>query len=158
MAEGGRIIATVTDYSGFVEAIRSWIAQVGISYETAEHIAGIQPGYLAKLISGTPVRSFSRLSLGSVLGALCLRMQLVIDEERLQRMQGRYSIRKKQFHADDGVPRKKSHYLRGNSTYMSALRHKGVLVLSSRKRRALARHAAAVRWKNARKAGGQLQP
>jgi hypothetical protein len=158
MAEGGRIIATVVDYSGFVSAIRSWIAQVGVSYETVEHVSGIQPGYLTKLICSTPTRSFSRVSLGATLGALCLRLQLVVDEERLAQMQPRFTARKKQPHADDGMPRKKIHYLRGNSTYMSALRHKGVLILSPRRRRALARHAAAVRWKNARKSGGQPPP
>jgi hypothetical protein len=33
---------------------------------------------LAKLIAATPVRSFSRMSLGSTLAALCLKLQVVV--------------------------------------------------------------------------------
>jgi hypothetical protein len=147
--EGGQhIIATVTDYAGFVSAVRSWIEQLGTTFESIEHVSGIQPGYLTKLICSTPTRTFSRVSLGATLGALCLRMQLVVDTERLQRMQPRLTVRKKQLHANDGMPRKKIHYLRGNSTYMSALRHRGVLMLSPRRRKRIARIAARARWRN----------
>ena len=103
------------------------------------------------MIAATPVRSFSRMSLGATLGALCLKRLVVVDGEKLAAMRPRYTVRKKQgAHANDAMPTRKTHYLRGNSGYMSCLRHKGVLILSRRRRRAIARHAAVTRWRQVR--------
>jgi hypothetical protein len=146
------IIAEVRDYREFSAALRAWIAKLETTYECVNEIAGLQPNYLSKMIGSTPVRSFSRMSLGATLGALCLKLLVVVDTDKLDAMLPRYEVRKNQgAHADDGVPRKKSHYLRGNSAYMSTLRHRGVLMIPRDKRRALARHAARVRWANRRR-------
>jgi hypothetical protein len=144
-----RVIAEIRTYEEFTAALRAWVRELGVSYETVGEIAGLQDGYLAKMISRTPVRSFSRMSLGSTLAALCLKLQVVVDTEKLVAMRSRYMVRKKQGgHADEGMPRKESHYLRGNSGDMSMLRHRGLLVISPRRRRQIARIAARERWAN----------
>jgi hypothetical protein len=72
------------------------------------------------MIAATPVRSFSRMSLGATLGALCLKRLVVVDGEKLAAMRPRYTVRKKQgAHANDAMPTTKTHYLRGNFGYMS---------------------------------------
>jgi hypothetical protein len=147
MAEGDRIIATVTSYDEFVGAIRKWIVELGTTRECVGELAGLPSGYLNTLLVSTPIRSFSRMSLGATLGALALRIQLVIDNEKLAAMQPRYTPRKQQGrHANDGMPTKRPHYLRKNSEFMRLLRHRGVLALSRHKRRAIARKAAKIRW------------
>jgi len=150
MSERGRIIAEVRGYDEFTAALRAWIAELGTTYECIDELAGLQERYLAKMIAATPVRSFSRMSLAATLGALCLKLLVVVDGEKLAAMRPRYTVRKKQgAHANDAMPTRKTHYLRGNSGYMSCLRHKGVLILS-RRRRAIARHAAVTRWRQVR--------
>jgi hypothetical protein len=142
------VIAEVRGYDEFTAALRSWIRELGTNYECIGALAGLQDGYLNTLLASTPVKSFSRISLGATLGALCLKLLVAVDTERLDAMRPRYTARKRQAHADDVMPRKKSHHLRGNSQYMRILRQKGVLILSSQRRRQIARHAAAVRWRS----------
>jgi hypothetical protein len=147
--EGDRVIAEIHDYDGFTAALRAWIADNRLSYERVGDLAGLHSGYLAKMISRTPVRSFSRLSLGATLGALGLKILRAVDHEKLAAMKPRYIQRSNLGrHANDAMPRKESHYLRGNSAYMRFLRHRGVLALSPPRRRALARRAALARWRN----------
>jgi hypothetical protein len=159
MSEGDRVIAEVRDYAGFTAALRAWITKLNTNYECINDIAGLPSGYLAKLISATPVRSFSRISLGSTLGAMGLKLLLAVDHEKLAAMRPRYLPRSNLGrHANDAMPRKEPHYLRGNSAYMRFLRHRGVLALSPPRRRALARHAARVRWRNGGSPHGTASP
>jgi hypothetical protein len=99
MSEGGRIIAEITTYHGFTAAIRQWIAELDTNYACVNDLAGLQDGYLAKLM---PIRNFGPTSLSPVLGALGLKLLLVIDEEKLRQMRPRYVKRKK--HACDEEP------------------------------------------------------
>jgi hypothetical protein len=143
------IIAEVREYSEFTAALRAWIVELGTNYECVGGLAGLPDRYLAKLISATPVRNFSRVSLGATLGALCLKLLVAVDAERLEAMQPRYTVRSIMGRrADDDMPRRKPHHLRGNSQYMRILRQKGVLILSRQRRQQIARHAAAVRWRS----------
>jgi hypothetical protein len=152
MTEPNRVIAEIRGYQEFTAALRQWIAELNTSYETIGELSGLQDGYLAKLLTTTPIRSFSRMSLGSTLGALGLKLLLVPDDAQLAAMRRRYVLKK---HADDGMPRKKSHYLRGDSAFMRLLRHRGVLTLSARRRRQIAKHAAVIRWRRERAKGAE---
>jgi hypothetical protein len=145
----GRVIAEIRGYDEFTAALRAWIGELNTNYECIGELAGLQDRYLNTLLAKTPVRSFSRMSLGATLGALGLKILLAVDAEKFAEMRPRYLPRSNLGrHANDGMPRKEPHYLRGNSAYMRLLRHKGVLTLSPARRRALARHAARVRWAN----------
>jgi hypothetical protein len=147
MAEGDRIIAEIRDYDGFTAALRQWIAENQLAYETVGALANLQDGYLAKCISTTPVRTFSRMSLGHTLAALGVKLLLVVDAKRLEAMRPEYTVRKKNgAHANGALLRRKPHPLRGNSAYMATLRAKGLLMISRHRRRLIARKAARIRW------------
>jgi hypothetical protein len=151
-----RVIAEIREYGDFTAAIRKWILELDTTYECIDEIAGLQDRYLSKLIAKTPVRNFGPITLSPVLGALGLKLLLVIDTEKLAKLRPRYVARKK--HAHDGVLRKEWHYLRGNSAYMSMLRHKGVLMIPPRRRRAIARVAALARWGNGARHDSEAPP
>ena len=99
---GARVIAEIRHYQDFTAALRAWIAELGTTYESVNELAGLQDGYLAKLIASTPIRSFSRISLGNTLGALGVKLLLVVDDERLAAMRPRYTVSKR--YASNGMP------------------------------------------------------
>jgi hypothetical protein len=161
MAEPNRVIATVTSYDEFVAAIRRWITELGTNYESVGEIAGLQSGYLGTLLASTPVRSFSRMSLGSTLSALGLRLQLVVDAEQLERLRHRYTARSVMGRklAGDAVSGVHSHQkpvkprfslIRGNPELARMLHARWMLQSSRRTRRRIARAAARERWANRR--------
>jgi hypothetical protein len=159
MAEGDRVIATVTDYDGFVGAIRQWIAELGTTYESVGAEAGLQDGYLGTLLASTPVRSFSRVSLGSTLSALGLRLQLVVDAEQLARMKSRYTPRKK--HAVSGMQsreRPRFSLFKGNPELARMLQARWMLKSTPRRRRQIARAAALARWRTGGSPHGAANP
>jgi hypothetical protein len=84
----------VSDYRDLASAIRARIIELNISLETAETLAGIAPGYLAKITSDPPQRRASPYTLLLVLQALSLRLTLTVDPQMLERMKHRYEPRK----------------------------------------------------------------
>jgi hypothetical protein len=146
MQEGGRIIATVTDYDGFTAALRKWIYELDTTYECVNDLAGLQSNYLVKLISRTPVRGFSRMSLSSTLGALCLRLQIVVDTEKLAKMKPRYVPRRK--HACDDACNENRRSLRFNANLAQIFAHRRALILPPARRKAIAQIAARARWRS----------
>ena len=147
---GERIICEVRDYSQFTEGLRAWLAELRISYETANEIAGLQPNYLSKMIAKSPVRSFSRVSLGSTLGALGLKLLLAVDAEKLAAMAPRYTVRKKD--TSGRVPAQKKTLLRGNPELARFYAHRRALLQSPKRRKAIARKAIRIRWRHVKAA------
>ena len=143
-----RVIAEVRDYQGFTEALRAWIAELGTTYEAIGDIAGLQSGYLAKMIAATPVRSFSRMSLGNTLAALGVKLQLVVDHEKLAALKPRYTVRK--HHTSGALPAQKKTPLRGNSALAAFYAHRRAQLQTPRRRRQIARKAIRLRWARAK--------
>jgi cold shock protein len=54
-----RIVATVSDHNQLLAAIRLRIEELGLSHETVEHLAGLQSGYLSKVIADPPPERMS---------------------------------------------------------------------------------------------------
>ena len=147
MSEGGRIIAEVTTYHVFTAAIRQWIAELDTNYACVNDLAGLQDGYLSKLIARSPIRNFGPTSLSPVLGALCLKLLLVVDSEKLAKMRPRYVKRKK--HACNDAcdeTRENRRSLRFNPRLAQILGHRRALLLSAQRRKAIAQIAARARW------------
>jgi hypothetical protein len=94
LSEQPRVIAEVREYGEFTAALRKWIYELDTNYTCVNDLAGLQDGYLAKLLARTPSRNFGRTSLGNVLGALGLRLLLVVDTESLAKMRPRYKFLK----------------------------------------------------------------
>jgi hypothetical protein len=147
-----RVIAEVRDYNGFTAGLRAWIAELGTTYESVNDLVGLAPNYLAKMISRSPTRSFSRMSLGNTLAGLGLKILLVVDAEKLAEMRPRYAVRKKQKHTSAAIPAQKSTPLRGNPELARFYAHRRVLLQSPQRRRAIARRAIRIRWRRAKAA------
>jgi hypothetical protein len=88
------VFAVVDEYRGLARAIRDRIISLNISLETAENLAGIPPGYMAKITSDPPLRRASPYTLLLVLQALSLKVTLTHDPQMAERMQHRYEPRK----------------------------------------------------------------
>jgi hypothetical protein len=146
-----RVIGEVRTYDDFTRLLRAWIMELGTTYECIGEVAGLQAGYLAKLIAATPIRSFSRMSLASTLGAMGVKLLLVVDTERLAAMQPRYEPRKK--HTSGAIPAQKRTPLARNSALAALYAHRRVLLQSPRRRRAIARKAIRIRWQRERAKG-----
>jgi hypothetical protein len=146
MAE--HVVGEVRDYHQFTEVLRRWILELDTTYECIDELAGLQDRYLAKLIARTPVRNFGPTSLSSVLGALGLKLLVVVDSEKLARMRPRYTPRKK--HTSGKILAQKQTLLRGNSELASLYAHRRALLQSPALRRQIARRAIRIRWERAK--------
>ena len=142
-----RVIAEIREYGDFTAAIRKWILELDTTYECIDEIAGLQDRYLSKLIQKSPVRNFGPGTLSCVLGALGLKLILVIDTEKLAKLRPRYLPRKK--HACERMLAIKRHNtLRFNAKLAQLLAHRRALLLAPSRRKAIARKAAQIRWQN----------
>jgi hypothetical protein len=152
MAE--RIIGEVRSYSQFAQILRAWVAANDTTYETIGAIAGLPDRYLAKMIAATPVRSFSRMSLGSTLAAMGLKLLVAVDVEQLDKMRPRFTPRKK--NASDAMlarksrakPAKGRNPLVANGALAAFYAHRRATMQTPQTRRRIARAAALARWRN----------
>ena len=138
------IIAEIREYDEFTAALRKWVYDLDTTYDCVSDLAGVQDRYLNKLIARSPIRNFGRTSLGPVLGALGLKILLVIDTEALAKMRPRYKKRRK--HASDDASDGNARSLRFNSKLAHVFAHRRALLQSPETRKQIARKAARVRW------------
>jgi hypothetical protein len=105
-----RQLAIVDDYEGLVAALRRRIADLGTTMAVIDQVAGIPDGYTQKLIGRAPVKRLGVISLGPVLGALGLKLAVVVDVEHEARIRSRltpdrWSPRQRQRYAErPGAP------------------------------------------------------
>jgi hypothetical protein len=83
----------VTDYGDLVAAVRARLAEVGISGATLDELAGVPARYSQKIIGPRPSKTFGPASLGSIPGALGLRLVIEPDPEQERRMAHRWTPR-----------------------------------------------------------------
>jgi hypothetical protein len=72
------------------EVFRRRVAELGVSLDTIDHIAGLPTRYTAKVLGLQPTRGFGQFSLDGLLGALGLMLIVVEDAEALARVQERF--------------------------------------------------------------------
>jgi hypothetical protein len=85
----------IRSYNDLVEAFRRRRDELDISYETLEQVAGLQPGYAAKLLVHPPMRRVGPLSLSLLLGGLGLRLTVSEDPGALERVRRRLEPRRR---------------------------------------------------------------
>ena len=78
-------------WDGLREACRKRVAELGTTFESVDHVAGLPTRYVSKLLSPSGMKSPGLTSLGPLLGALGLRLLVVVDEEAMARIAGRLS-------------------------------------------------------------------
>jgi hypothetical protein len=155
MAEPDHVVATIASYDEFVVALRRWIDELGTTQEVAGSLAGLPDRYLNTLLASTPVKSFSRVSLGPTLQALGLRLQLVVDAEQLARMKSRYVARSNlgrkpavsSMQSERKTAKRPFSIFRGNPEMAKMLHARWMLMSSRHTRRRIARAAAKARWR-----------
>jgi hypothetical protein len=86
-------IRTMAD---LVEALRQRRDELDISHETIDEISGLQSGYSGKLLAPRAPRNLSYNSLGLILGALGVGLEVVEDPEQIARVAKRWQKRKPQ--------------------------------------------------------------
>ena len=69
--------------------MRRRVAELNISLDTLDHIAGLPTRYCSKVLRVQPTRGFGQFSLDGLLGALGLMLLVVEDAEALARVRGR---------------------------------------------------------------------
>jgi hypothetical protein len=86
--------APIRSMAELTEALRQRRDTLDISHETIDEISGLQPGYAGKLLAPRAPRNLSYNSLGLILGALGVGLELVEDPEQVKRVKGRWQKRK----------------------------------------------------------------
>jgi hypothetical protein len=89
-----RPLAQITDYSQLIAALRKRRDELDVSGEWLDEIAGFPDRYAQKLLRGgsrpeEKVRRLSMKTLGPILGALGVRLVLIVDHEAMRRIKGR---------------------------------------------------------------------
>jgi hypothetical protein len=148
-----RIIAEFSEYGGFIDGLRARVAELDVSGQTLDSVAGLPVGYAQKLLGPRQVRRIGLQSMGDLLGALGLKAQLVEDPEAFARVAGRLNPRKQRQGLRNGVVQ---------VTYTKRFFRKIGLIggrlsrskMSRKKASALGRKAALARW-HRRVAAGQ---
>lgn len=87
--------APIRSMPELVDAIRARRDELNISHETIDNIAGLQSGYTSKLLGPIPLKGFSHMSLGAVLGALGIGLVVIEDPEAKAKVQSRWQKRKR---------------------------------------------------------------
>ena len=90
--ERPKVLGEFVEYSDFVQAIRNRVADLAIHGTRFDALAGWPEGYLSKLTAQRPVRRIGLNSMGPLLSAMGVKLQMVEDPrgtERLRRLQPR---------------------------------------------------------------------
>lgn len=141
-----RVIATVHDYGQLVGALRARVAELGVSYETVDHVSGLSNTHTSKLLALVPVKRLGRTSLGLVLGALGLKIIVVEDAEALRLVAARLK-RKEDQYASSGMHPHKKRANTGNSLWSKVLNSRRAFKLTPKQRTRIAKRAAMARWR-----------
>jgi hypothetical protein len=73
----------------FLAAIRRRVAELDVSYDTLDRIAGLPDRFASKLLCDPPMRSISQATLWLLMGALGYKLALIPDVEGLAKVQTR---------------------------------------------------------------------
>src|SRR6516162_10284438 len=149
MAEGEapRVIADeIVEYSDFMQALRARVNELQIQGDSFCEFAGLARGYLSKLLTIRSVRRVGMQSMGPLLSAMGVKLQMVEDPAgtaRLRRLSPRNLSYVRAMPADACMvltPRMLQRIRRlGGKARMAKL--------TAKERSALARRAALARWR-----------
>src|SRR5215469_1564971 len=84
-----RIIAEVREYFELIDALRLRSQEIKVTSLSIEEVAGIPAGFFNKCVAAKPVKHLGAKSLGPVLGALGLKLAVIVDEPQFEKIQHR---------------------------------------------------------------------
>jgi hypothetical protein len=85
---------SISDYAALLNVVRRRKAELNLSYELLDELAGTQSGYSVKILGPNPSRCFGPISLGAIMGALGLRLTVSVDKIQTERMVHRWTPRR----------------------------------------------------------------
>jgi hypothetical protein len=128
--------------------LRARFQELGVSFETVDHIAGLPTRYTAKVLGLQPNRGFGQISLDALLGAAGIKLIAVSDSEALDRVRGRLEPLQR---VDCGKARRKRILIRFTPDFMRKIgrlggRKRHAIALEKRRRSEIYRANALKRW------------
>jgi hypothetical protein len=149
--EGARIIADeIVEYSDLLQAIKNRVVDLKIHGTRFDALAGWPEGYLSKLTCAAAPRRIGMQSMGVLLSAMGVKLQMVEDPrgtERLRRLQPRNPSYVRAMPAAAGIL--------FTARMLKRIRRMGgrarMAQLTPKQRSELGRHAAQARWQKGNK-------
>lgn len=133
----------VTDYEALHEGFRDRVDDLEVTRQEIDAAGNLLPGYAGKLLCSPPIKNLGLVSLGKMLKATGMALVLVIDDERFAPVKAQMSKRQRPMRTNVSI--KPPHWLISKET-ASKMRALGVLKLSPRQRKLIAKRAARARW------------
>jgi hypothetical protein len=94
MSETPRIVARICDYEGLREALRKWFLDgLQTTYACVDALASLPDGHAGKLFAPVPHARVGSKTLGPLLAAAGLELQLVVNEAQLERVRRHHDFR-----------------------------------------------------------------
>jgi hypothetical protein len=84
-------LGEIWSYEDLHRIMRARANDLKLSRESIDAIAGLQPGYAAKLLSPRPIKKLGPLSIPLVLPVLGMKLIAVVDEQQTRDLQARIS-------------------------------------------------------------------
>ena len=145
--EGARIIADeIVEYSDFMQALRARVNELQIQGDSFCEFAGLARGYLSKLLTIRSVRRVGLQSMGPLLSAMGVKLQMVEDPAgtaRLRRLPPRNPSYVRTMPADAGITL--------TARMLKRIRRLGgqarMAQLTAKQRSELGRRGAKARWR-----------
>ena len=148
-----RMIATASHYAGLLDVIRARVAELGITHETLDTIAGLPAGYASKLLCNPPKRRLGPTTMFNVLEALGLKSSFFEDPETLARVRSRLTKRRRP-RVRTGAAHRRGVTIYLLPDFLRQIGSKGGAATSAKltpqQRRESAQRAARARWSKAR--------
>lgn len=150
-----RVIAQVCSrdgYAGLMDAMRLRMVELDTTYDGVDELAGLPLRYTSKLFAPVPIKGVGRHSLGPLLGALGIKLLVVVDTALMAKVTKQLSHREpiKRADAHGGTPtrrRRKKSALKGNSDWGRVMAARRFLLSNPKQRSAKARKAARAQWR-----------
>jgi hypothetical protein len=146
----GRVIASFSNYDGFIAALRTRANEMRIatSSDNVAHVAGLPDRYLGKLLAPKPIRRIGMISLAPVLAVLGAELWLIEDPEAVRRFGSRLKQRNNNLVRNSVV-----HLTKTKREYQKMGRIGGPLsrmYMSKERASEIGRKAAQARWSKPR--------
>lgn len=149
-----RIIAIADNYLGLIAGARARLAELGISYETLDAVAGWTETYSTKLLAEEPQKYLGPMSFDALMGGLAFKLALIEDPEKLEKLRKhrhfvprRGPMPNRVTHARYIVRRDTREHMREMGKESGRVRKERI---PERKRKSMARKAALTRWRKPR--------
>ena len=170
MTDSPQVIGEARCYVELVRLLETIRHQLGVPYSVLDSVAGLPGGYSQKTLQRTPHKHLGLTSLGSLLGAMGIKLIAVIDDEqraknakrsdwRRSKPQGGWKNRGNA--AAKMLPRAVSvnpsrKQWKGNSIHMKNLSQRAMVLLTPQHRSRTAKKAARARWNKRRQIRDKL--